>query len=63
MLAVTPLRAFRLEAMPASVLFSSEIVAETAATLVSRLKVVASSLHDPKSTEIDPVASSCVADV
>ena len=63
MLAETPVRAFRLEAIPASVLFVSEIVAATADMLVSRVNVVALVSHVPKSTEIDPVANSCVGEV
>ena len=52
------MRAFRLDAIPASVLFVSAIVAVTAVTLVSRVNAVASEFHVPKSIEIDPVASS-----
>ena len=58
MLAEIPVRALRLDAIPASVLFVSEIVEVTADTLVSRVNVVAFEFHVPKSTEIEPVASS-----
>ena len=63
MLAETPVKALRLEAIPARVLFEFAMVAVTAVTLVSRVNVVAFELHVPKSTEIEPVANSCVGDV